>query len=294
MAEPGDKNLKYGFFINTTFVVLEFAAGLAANSLALISDAAHNLTDSMSIGFSYFASRFSKRRADDKRTYGYGRAAVLAAMVNATILSVTAVLIYREAFSRFSSPEAVDGKFVAILGAIGIISNSAVAFMASRSRKDINARVIFLGNLVDMFSSFLAMVAGLLIIFTGIRWIDPAISLLIATLLLYAAWQILRDAARILFESVPKGLSATEVRQAMVNHPNVTSVDDLHIWSIGSEDIALSAHVVVKNIKSLADTDRLLGELKNTLAEKFGIDHATLEPELKAGLHEAERTDEGL
>lgn len=294
MAELGDKNLKYGFFINTTFVALEFTAGLAANSLALISDAAHNMTDSMSIGFSYFASRFSKRRADDKRTYGYGRAAVLAAMINASVLTVTAVLIYREAFSRFSNPEPVDGKFVAILGAVGIISNSAVAFMASRSRKDINARVIFLGNLVDVFSSFSAMVAGLLIIFTGIRWIDPAISLLIATLLLYAAWQILRDAARILFEGVPKGLSAAEVRQAMVNHPNVTSVDDLHIWSIGSEDIALSAHVVVKNIKSLADTDRLLGELKNTLAEKFGIDHATLEPELKAGPHEAERTNEGL
>lgn len=294
MTEPGDKNLKYGFFINTTFVLLEFTAGLAANSLALISDAAHNLTDSMSIGFSYFASRFSKRRADAKRTYGYGRAAVLAAMINATILTVTAVLIYREAFSRFSSSEAVDGRFVAILGAVGIISNSAVAYMASRSRKDINARVIFLGNVVDVFSSFSAMIAGLLIIFTGIRWIDPAISLLIASLLLYAAWQILSDAARILFEGVPKGLSAAEVRKAIINHPNITGVDDLHIWSIGSEDIALSAHVVVKNLKTLDETDRLLGELKNTLAEKFGIDHATLEPELKPGPHEAERTDEGL
>lgn len=290
----GDKNLEYGFFINTTFVALEFTAGLAANSLALISDAAHNLTDSMSIGFSYFASRFSKRRADEKRTYGYGRAAVLAAMINASILTVTAFLIYREAIDRFGSPEAVNGKLVALLGAVGIISNSAVAYMASRSRKDINARVIFLGNLVDVFSSFSAMVAGLLIIFTDIRWIDAAISLLIATLLLVAAWQILRDAARILFEGVPKGMSATKVKNAIVGHPKVTGVDDLHIWSIGSEESALSAHIVVKNITTLKEADELLAELKTMLAEKFGIDHATLEPELKSGPHEAERVDEGL
>lgn len=290
----GDKNLKYGFFINTTFVVLEFAAGLTANSLALISDAVHNLTDSMSIGFSYFASRFSKRRADEKRTYGYGRAAVLAATINASILTVTAFLIYREAVERFGSPEAVSGKIVALLGAIGIISNSAVAYVASRSRKDINARTIFFSNLVDIFSSFSAMVAGLLIIFTGITWIDPVISLLIATLLLIAAWQILRDAARILFEGVPKGLSAAEVKKAMVNHPKVTGVDDLHIWSIGSQDVALSAHVIVKNINTLREADTLLAQLKAALSEKFGIDHATLEPELTAGPHEAERTDEGL
>lgn len=294
MAELGDKNLKYGFLINTSFVILEFTAGLTANSLALISDAAHNLTDSMSIGFSYFASRFSKRRADEKRTYGYGRAAVLAAMTNASVLTVTAFLIYREAISRFGSPEAVNGKFVAILGAIGIISNSAVAFMASRSRKDINARVIFLSNLVDVFSSFSAMVAGLLIIFTGVRWIDPAISLLIATLLLIAAWQILRDAARILFEGVPKGISAAKVQKALIDHPKVTGVDDLHIWSIGSQDTALSAHIIVRGIKTLKETDDLLAELKAKMSEKFGIDHATLEPELKAGPHEAERTDEGL
>lgn len=294
MAEIGDKNLKYGFFINTTFVVLEFIAGLAANSLALISDAVHNLTDSMSIGFSFLASKFAKRGANERQTFGYGRAAILAATINATVLVVTAALIYREAYGRLQHPQTVDGKVVAIIALVGIISNSTVAWFAARSRKDLNARVVFLSNLVDIVSSTLALIAGLLIMFTKQTWIDSTISFVIATMLLVAAWQILREATVVLMEGVPKGINAGEVKKALIDHPKITGVDDLHIWSVGSEDIAVSAHLIVKDIKTLKETDDVLADLKAMLSEKFSIGHATLEPELTAGPHEAERTDEGL
>lgn len=291
----GDKNLKFGFFINTAFVVLEFTAGLAANSLALISDAAHNLTDSMSIGFSFLASKFAGRSASERQTFGYGRAAILAATINATVLVVTAALIYREAYGRLQHPQIVEGKIVAVIALVGIISNSAVAWFAARSRKDLNARVVFLSNLVDIVSSALALAAGLLIVFTKQTWVDPAISFIIATMLLVAAWQILREATIVLMEGVPEDISATKVKQALLDHPDVLGVDDLHIWTVGSQNTALSAHVVVSNEGiALKEADKLLAELKAMLAKEFGINHATLEPEFTAGPHEAERTDEGL
>lgn len=272
----GDKNLKFGFVINTTFVVLELVAGLAANSLALVSDAIHNLTDSMSIGFSFLASKFAKRGANERQTYGYGRAAILAATINATILVATAALIYREAYTRFFNPQPVEGKVVAIIALIGIISNSAVAWFASRSRKDLNARVVFLSNIVDVISSALALIAGLLLIFTDLAWIDPAISFVIATMLLVAAWQILREATRVLMEGVPRGLDTNKVRQTITDFAQVSDVDDLHIWSISSDNIALSCHIIADS-KNLMDSSKLISDIKNKLAQKHEINHATIE-----------------
>lgn len=276
----GDPNLKIGFFINTTFVVLEFFAGLAANSLALISDAAHNLTDSMSIGFSYYASRFAKRGANESHTYGYGRAAILAATLNATFLVATAAFIYVEAYSRLHHPEPVRGYLMAGVALLGIISNGCVAYFASRSRKDLNARVVFLGNLVDIFSSFMALVAGLLIIFTNQTWIDPAVSCIIATMLLIAAWQILRDAAVVLMEGVPKGIKLDKVQQAILAHPKVEAVDDLHIWSIRSDYNALSCHITIDETE-LQNSRNIVEAVKAKLRKDYDIQHATIEVELE-------------
>lgn len=276
----GDSDLKTGFFINTAFVVLEFIAGLAANSLALISDAAHNLTDSMSIGFSYYASRFAKRGATDRHTYGNGRAAILAATINATILVVTAGVIYHEAYIRLFHPEPVRGYLVAGIALVGIISNASVAYFASRSRKDLNARVVFLGNLVDVFSSFMALVAGLLIIFTKQTLIDPAVSFVIATMLLIAAWQILREASVVLMEGVPKGVDLDKVQQAIQAVPKVEKVDDLHIWSIRSDYNALSCHIVIDE-KELPHSRGIVEAVKAKLSQDHDIQHATIEVELE-------------
>ncbi len=276
----GDNNLKIGFFINTAFVVLEFFAGLAANSLALIADAAHNLTDSMSIGFSFYASRFAKRGATDRHTYGYGRAAILAATINATILVATAGFIYHEAYVRLYQPEPVRGYLVAGIALIGILSNAGVAYFASRSRKDLNARVIFLGNLVDIFSSFMALIAGLLIIFTKQAWIDPAVSFVIATMLLIAAWQIIQEASIVLMEGVPRGVSLGTVQRAIQAFPKVEKVDDLHIWSIRSDYNALSCHIVIDE-SELKNSRKIVELVKTKLRDDHDIQHATIEVELE-------------
>lgn len=275
-----DANLKKSFFINTGFVALEFIAGIMANSLALISDAAHNLTDSMSIGFSYYASRFAKRSATDSHTYGFGRAAILAATINATVLVVTAGLIYYEAYTRLFHPEPVRGYLVAGIALVGILSNGLVAYFASKSRKDLNARVVFLGNLVDIFSSVMAFVAGLLIIFTKQTWIDPAVSFVIATMLLIAAWQILKEASIVLMEGVPKGISVESVQKAIQVLLKVEKVDDLHIWSIRSDYNALSCHIVIDE-KELKNSRKIVEHVKAKLREKYNIQHATIEVELE-------------
>ena len=287
------KNLRLGFIINTAFVVLEFTAGLFANSLALVSDAVHNLTDSMSMLFAYFASKFSGRRADARQTYGYGRAAILAALINCIILVVTSITIYREAYTRLHHPEPVHGGIVAIIALIGIVTNGAVAFVAARNKNDLNSRTVFLGNLVDTVSSFSAMVAGIVIIFTKQTWIDPAISFFIATMLLVAAWEVMSQATRILLEGVPNNIDAQRVRNIILNTPGVQAVDDLHIWAIGSDEVALSCHVVIKGL-SLTQSVAVISGIKRKLRDRYAITHATIETQLITGPHDQERGDEGL
>ena len=196
------RGLGLSFIINTTFVVVEFTAGIFSNSLALISDSIHNLTDSFSILLSYFANRIARREADVSKTFGYGRTTILAAAINATILFITSFYIFHEGYLRLLNPEPVRGGIVAIIAGIGMISNGAVAFIVSRNKNDLNSRAIFVSNLVDTLSSFGALIAGVIILVTGQTWADPLISLLIGVLLLRAAWDIIREAASVLLESV--------------------------------------------------------------------------------------------
>lgn len=292
-AQATARNLRLGFIINTTFVIIEFLAGLFANSLALVSDAVHNLTDSMSMLFAYFASKFSGRRADARQTYGYGRAAILAAFINCIILVVTSITIYREAYVRLHHPEPVHGGIVAVIALIGILTNGAVALVAARNKNDLNSRTVFLGNLVDTISSFSAMVAGIIIIFTKQTWVDPAISFFIATMLLIAAWEVISQAMRILLEGVPKNIDAERVRNMLLNTPSIQAVDDLHIWAIGSDEVALSCHIVIDNL-SLAHNVEIVSDIKHKLRERYTITHATIETQLAAGPHDQEHNDEGL
>jgi cobalt-zinc-cadmium efflux system protein len=169
---------------------------------------------------------------------------------------------------------------VAGIALVGIISNASVAYFASRSRKDLNARVVFLGNLVDIFSSFMALIAGILIIFTKQTWIDPAVSFVIATMLLIAAWQILREASVVLMEGVPKGINLDAVQQAIQALPKVEKVDDLHIWSIRSDYNALSCHIVIDETE-LKNSRKIVELVKDALRKDHDIQHATIEVELE-------------
>ncbi len=292
-SHDAGRGLGISFLINTTFVVVEFTAGIFSNSLALISDSAHNLTDSFSILLSYSANRISKREADHSKTFGYGRTAILAAVINATILLVTSIFIFYEAYQRFLDPQPVLGGIVAIIAAIGILSNGAVAFVVSRNKSDLNSRAIFLSNIVDMISSFGAFIAGLLILVTKQSWADPLISLLIGILLLRAAWEIIREASSVLLESVPKGIDALKVKESILSIEHIRDLDDLHIWTMGAGEAALSCHIVIDDC-SVKESVKIVSSLKHMLSEKYKITHSTIETQTESGPHDNERADEGL
>jgi cobalt-zinc-cadmium efflux system protein len=285
--------LRLGFFINTAFVVVEFVAGLFSNSLALISDSVHNLTDSFSILLSFFANRISKREATSNQTFGYGRAAILAATINAALLLVTSGFIFRESYDRLMHPQPVSGGVVAIIAIIGILSNGAVAFAVSRNRHELNSRAVFVSNMMDTLSSLGALVAGLIIIVTKQTWADPLISFFIGVMLLYAAWEIMREASNVLLEGVPKGIDAIKVKQAILESKHIRDLDDLHIWTMGAGEAALSCHIVIDDC-SVSESVKLVSNIKGMLAKEFQITHATIETQIESGPHDNERADEGL
>ncbi len=285
--------LRLGFFINTAFVVLEFAAGLLSNSLALITDSVHNLTDSFSILLSFFADKISKREATAKQTFGYGRAAILAATINATLLLVTSGFIFRESYDRLMNPQPVSGGIVIIIAIVGILSNGAVAFAVSRNRHELNSRAVFVSNILDTLSSLGALIAGVIILVTKQTWADPLISFFIGCMLLYAAWEIMREASNALLEGVPKGIDAIQVKEAILDNKHIRDLDDLHIWTMGAGEAALSCHIVIDDC-AVSESVKVVTSVKKMLAKQHKITHATIEAQVESGPHDNERHDEGL
>lgn len=288
-----DKDLRFGFILNTSFTIFEFIAGILSGSLALVSDAAHNLTDSLSIVVSYGGQRISRRRADARHSYGHGGAAVMAALINASILLGLSVFIFLEALQRFNNPEPVSGGLVMVVAAAGIAINAIVAVRFARNRDNINIRSAFLNMALDALASAGALLAGLLIVITGESYFDPIISLVIATLLLISAGNIIKRAAHILLGGVPAGIDVMSIKTAILDQAGITGIDDLHVWVISPEETGLSCHVVT-TATSLRSADRLLGKIKRKLHNDFGITHATIELHTDTGPHNKERTDEGL
>lgn len=288
-----DRNLVIGLVLNTGFTIAEFIIGFASGSLALVSDAAHNLTDSLSILITISATKFAKRKATTIKTYGYGRTTVLAAFLNAVILLCLSLYIFYEAFQRIQNPEPVSGGWVMITAFAGLLINGAIALLFYKNKSDLNIRSTFLNMALDALASAGALLAGFIIVLTGKTFIDPLISIFIGLMLLYGGWSVIKDALHILLDGVPEGLSAEKVKSAINEVPGVQGLDDLHIWALSTTTAALSCHLVISD----ADIGTLMAtkeRVKHMLQEKFNIEHATLEVELTAGPHHNERIDEGV
>ncbi len=288
-----DSRLKIGLVLNTGFTIFEFIVGFFSGSLALISDAAHNLTDSMSLLVSFFATKIAKKEANTEKTYGYGRATVLAALINALILLVLAGYIFFESYKRFQEPHSVSGGLVALVAFIGMLINGSIAYLFFKSRGDLNIRSAFLNMAMDALASVGALIAGFIILITGKTFIDPLISILIGCMLLYSGWSVVKDALHVLLEGVPEGIDAQKLKQVICAMPGVIGVDDLHIWAISTTSAALSCHLIIKKC-SLEESIALTGRIKQRLADMYHIEHATLETQLSLGPHDNERTDEGI
>lgn len=283
-----DNKLKLGLVLNTGFTIFEFTIGILSGSLALISDAGHNLTDSLSLLIAFFANKIAKREANTDHSYGYGRATILAALLNGMILFLLALYIFYESFNRFRNPEPVEGGLVMMVASVGILINGGIALLFKKaSKNDLNIRGAYVNMFYDMLASVGALLAGFLILVTKLNIFDSLISILIGLLLLKSSWGVVRSAMHVLLEGVPEGVNTGKVKETILNTPSVKHVDDLHIWAISSHNAALSCHVVIEDC-SLKESTKIVQEIKQELKEKFHIEHATIEIELTGCLPEKE------
>jgi cobalt-zinc-cadmium efflux system protein len=262
------------------YMVAEAVGGWLTGSLALLADAGHMLSDAAALGLSLFAMTMSRRPRDSKRTYGYHRMEILAALANGATLVAISILVLIEAVHRFSRPERVDAPGMMGIAAGGLLVNlAALAILHSGRDENLNIRGAWLHVLTDALGSVQAIAAGVLIWALGWQWADPAASVLIALLVVYSAWSLLKEATGVLMEGAPAHIDVDQVFDAMAGVPGVVEVHDLHVWTITSGMESLSAHVVVR--EDCFDCD-VLGEIRATLHERFGIHHITVQMETEA------------
>lgn len=270
-----------GVALNLTLVLAELGFGYLSHSLALISDGVHNFSDVIGLLMAWGAAWLAKRRPTALRTYGYGRASILAALANAALLFVATGAIIFEAIRRFGDTQPVESNTVLWVAALGLVVNTATALLFMRGRKkDINIGGAFLHMAGDAAVSLGVIIAALLIGWTGWQWIDPAVSLAVAAVILIATWGLTRDAVNLALDAVPENVDRAAVESYLAGLPNVSEVHDLHIWAMSTTQTALTAHLVRPDAGA---DDGLLATTAHELEHRFGICHATIQ--IETGAH---------
>ena len=279
-AGPGAKRtqsvLRFSLVATLAYVVVTFVAGLRAHSLALLSESGHNVSDFLALLLSFVAVYLQTRPADNSRTFGYQRAGVLAAFINAATLIVIALWIAAEAIHRISAPVAVQPQLMMIVAAAGVVMNGVIAALLWGVARDVNLRSAFLHMAGDTLSTAAVIAGGAGILFTGHNWIDPALSLLIAALILWSSIGIVRETFNILLEGTPRGISLPEIRAGMEAVEGVVNVHDLHCWSLGSHSRALACHVTIADIPP-SESACILVKLNHILRDHYFISHTTIQ-----------------
>jgi cobalt-zinc-cadmium efflux system protein len=268
--------LKLALAITLGYAVVEAVAGWWSGSLALLSDSGHMISDSVSLGLAAFAAWAASRPPSARHSYGFGRAEIVAAFINAALMLIVIVWITVSAVQRLMEPQTVHGEAVVAVALVGLLLNSAVALILARGEKTLNVRGALLHVMGDLLGSIAALVSGAVIAVTGWVPIDPLLSLFICGLILFSSLRLLRETLHALMEGVPLHLSLDEIGRAMVNVEGVRSVHDLHVWTLSSDRIALSAHLV---IETPAMWDDILRKMTQMLERQFDISHVTLQPE---------------
>jgi len=275
-SEKTGRVLRISLFVTALYIILLVVAGVRAHSLALLSEAGHNLSDFLALLLSLAAVYLEARPPSATKTYGYRRAGVLAALVNSLSLVLVAILIFYEAFKRLQNPEPVHAGLMIWVAAAGVIMNGAIALMLWRSGRDVNIRSAVLHEVGDTVSTAAVIAGGWAILWTGRQWIDPALSIGIGALILWSSFGIVRETLNILLEGTPRGMKVEAVETCMRGIAGVSDVHDLHVWSIGSETHALSAHVKIADMP-MSESDAILREINERLGHEFGIRHTTIQ-----------------
>jgi cobalt-zinc-cadmium efflux system protein len=268
--------LKSALAATLLLVATEFIAGTLAHSLALVSDGWHNLTDVPSLALAWLALYFELRPPDRRKTFGYHRAGVLVAFVNALLLTGVALFLCYEGYQRIVHPEPVQAGIMMAVGVAALVINGGITLAVARSRRDLNLRAVFIHNLGDALSNMAIIAGAWLIRLTGQHFIDPLLAFLIGGMILWSAIGIVVDSANILLEAAPKGMSLENVANRMLTVPGVREVHDVHIWSLGSSSTALSCHVQVLDMPT-SESERIGQQIREELESHFGITHTTIQ-----------------
>lgn len=267
--------------LNVVFVLVEAFYGWQADSLALLSDAGHNLSDVLGLVIAWGGFYLGKLRPSHKHTYGLGRASIMAALLNALILLLAVGGIAWEAISRFNHPVPINGDIVMLVAAIGVLINGATAWLfMSGNKNDLNVRGAFLHMAADTLVSIGVVIAGAMFMWTGWYWLDPAISLLIAAVILFGTWNLLRQSLHLSLDGVPASIELEKVRDYLVALPDICEVHDLHVWAMSTSGIALTVHLVAPDGHP---GDDFLKRVADELHDNFAIEHATIQIETGNG-----------
>lgn len=268
--------LRISLVVTMVYIVLLVVAGIRAHSLALLSEAGHNLSDFFALLLSWGAVYLQGRSPDARKTFGYNRAGVLAAFVNGLTLVLVSFYIWYEAFHRLLKPVDVQPQLMIWVAAAGVVMNGGIALLLMRGRRDINLRSAIVHEIGDTLSTAAVIAGGVAIAFTGQRWIDPALSVGIGVMILWSSIGIIRESLNILLEGIPRGMNLERIEACIRSTPGVNDVHDLHVWSIGSDTHSLSCHVSIADMRA-SESEALLRVIRDELGSRFHIHHTTIQ-----------------
>ncbi|WP_224485353.1 cation diffusion facilitator family transporter [Robertkochia aurantiaca] len=276
------KNLFISIILNIIITVAQVVGGILSGSLALLSDALHNFTDVVSLVISYIANRLSGKKASTHRTFGFKRAEIIAAFVNASTLIVIAIILGVEAIKRFIEPETIGSSLVIVLSILGIVANGvSVLILKSDADKNLNMRSAYLHLLTDMMASVAVLIGGLLMYFYKVYWVDSLLTLLISLYLIYVGFDLLKESTRMLMLFTPQHVDIKKIVRRVHRIPRVNKLHHIHVWCLNDDEIHLEAHLDFKEDVTLSQFNRVLEEIEQVLHDEFGINHVNIQPEYK-------------
>lgn len=275
-AHTSDRVLKWSLAATIVFVGVQVIAGFTAGSLALLSDAGHNLTDALALGLALFGVYLQRKPADESRTYGYHRGGVLAAFVNALVLVGLSVFVFYEAYERIRTPQPVQEATMIAVAGLGILLNAGIMLGLRRHNDDVNIRAAWMHMLGDALGSVAIIVGALIIRQTQWYVVDPVLSVIIGGLIIWTAWDVIRESLNVLLEGMPRGIALRDVVSSMRTIPGVMDVHDVHVWSLGSGAHALSCHAMIADMPP-SESDCILKGMNRVLAHQFRIHHTTIQ-----------------
>ncbi|MCR4392761.1 MAG: cation diffusion facilitator family transporter [Dehalococcoidales bacterium] len=273
------RKLKYAVSLSVSILVAEIIGGILSNSLALLSDAGHVLADIIALGLSWYGVRQAERPANSRMTFGYHRVGVLVAIINASAIFLIAAFILYEAYNRFQEPPEVKSQLMMIVALAGLIANIIITtWLRKEQRENINIRSAFWHAAGDALASVGVIIGGLIILLTGQFWVDPAISVLISLIILWAAWSIFREGIRVLLEATPRDVDVLAMINTLKQIPGVKDIHDVHVWSITPELRAMNGHVLIEDVQT-SKAEEIRARIEKVVREQYRIGHTTLQME---------------